>query len=461
MTKVFVLGIDGAFPEYVFGEWRKELPNINKLMNEGVYAKLNSTIPPLSGPAWVTITTGKGPADTGIFEYTYRKNYSYNDIHIVTSKNVKEKTIWQMLSDKGRKSIVTYLLLTWPVKPFDGCLITGPLTPAGKDVEFIYPKELKDELKNALGEVPPIDIENFRTITREEVEREMFKLTEKHFDVNEYLLKNKEWDLFFGIISGSDRMNHAFWRYMDPLHRKYEPNQFKDTLKNYYKLVDRRLGKLLSMLDKDTKIIVLSDHGIIRMHNRVNLTDWLIKEKYMALKEPIKEKKPFNFDMVDWSKTQAFAIGAYEGQIFLNLKGREPEGIVESKDYDKLVQELITKLNKIPGDDGKKLESYFFTKKDYFKGKCEAIAPDIVIYFDNLQYGCNSTLIGNETLWSPQTAKGSDDAGHSRQGIFIMKHDNLKNKNLGEIEAIDVAPTILNLLGMEIPNDMSGKVIGK
>jgi len=460
MNKVFVLGIDGAFPEYVFGEWRKELPTINKLMNEGIYAKLNSTIPPLSGTAWTTITTGKSPADTGIFEYTYRKNYSYDDVHIITSKNVKEKTIWEIVSENGGKSIVTYLVLTWPIKPFNGCMITGPLTPMGKDTEYIYPQELKEELKNAFGEIPPLDIENFRTITKEEVETGIFKLTEKHFDVQEYLMKNKEWDLFFGIISGSDRMNHAFWRYMDPLHRKYEPGKFKDSLKNYYKLVDRRLGKLLELLDKDTKIIVLSDHGITRMHSRVNLTDWLIKEGYMVLKEPIKEKTEFNFSLVDWEKTKAFAIGAYEAQIFINLKGREPNGIVEEKDYDSLIEELIKKMEKITGDRGEKLDTKFFRKKDYFNGKCYDIAPDSIIYFDNLQYGCNSTLIGNETLWSLQTAKGSDDAGHSRQGIFIMKSDNAKDKNIGEINALDVAPTILSLLGLDIPKDMNGRVIG-
>jgi len=231
-------------------------------------------------------------------------------------------------------------------------------------------------------------------------------------------------------------------------------------MKDYYKYLDNKLGEMLKLLDKDTSIIVLSDHGIKRMHSRVNLSDWLIKEGYLVLKEPIKEKTKLNMNMIDWEKTRVWAIGAFEGQIFINLKGREEKGIVEEKDYKSLIEELKEKLSKITGDKGEALDTFFFTKEKDFQGECEHCAPDLMIYFDNLQYGCNNSLIGNEILWSPQTAKGSDDAGHSPQGIFIMNNGECKG-NLGEIDIIDVAPTILNELKIPIPKDMGGKIIGK
>jgi predicted AlkP superfamily phosphohydrolase/phosphomutase len=255
-------------------------------------------------------------------------------------------------------------------------------------------------------------------------------------------------------------MNHSFLRYTDKTHRKYDPNsKYKKVLKEYYKFVDKRLGEIMKLLDKDTKIIITSDHGMTKMNNRINLTDWLIKEGYMVLKEPVTEKKEFNPRMVDWKRTKVFAIGAYEGQIFVNLKGREPEGIVSFEEYDKLIDELEEKIKKIPGDDGGFLDTKIFKKKDYFRGEYENIAPDMVIYFDNLVYGCNNTLIGNKTLWSPQTAMGSDEAGHSSRGIFII-NECKKKGNIGEVNIIDIAPTILNELGIEIPKDMEGKVIG-
>lgn len=461
MGKVFVFGIDGAMPEMVFGEWLDELPNIKKLMSEGCYAKLNSTIPPTSGSAWIGILTGKSPADHGIFEYIYRKNYSYYDVHVTTSHNIKERLIWQYLGEKDKKSIISFIPVTYPPRPLKGILITGPMTPQTDDVECTYPKELKKEINSILGEpltsdVP--DFKNFRNLEKKEVLKEIYRLSKIHIKTINYLIKNKKWDLFFTVINESDWLNHMFFRYADKLHRKYDPNsEFRDVLKEYYKYVDKELGRILSSLEEDVKVIVLSDHGMTRMHNRVNLTDWLIKEGYMVLKEPIKEKTRFSFDIVDWNKTKLFAIGAYDAQIFVNLKGREPDGIVDTEEYKNLIEELEMKIKEITGDDGSKIDTKVFIKKRDYDGKSIDEAPDMIVYFDDLQYGCNNSLIGNETLWSPSTAQGSDDAAHSRQGIFIMKGE-LKG-DIGEVSYLDIAPTILNGLDVEIPKDMAGKII--
>ena len=457
MSKVFVLGIDCTPFEYILEAWLDELPNLKKLIKEGCYAKLNSSIPPLTGIAWTSITTGKKSGDLGIFEYIYRKNYSYDDIHIITAKNIKEKTIWQIASEHGKKAISCLVPLTWPIKPFNGICISGCLTP-NTEVNYTWPRELKQEI-NALFDNFLIDSLDFRDFSKEKIIQTAYEVTEMQFNLMEYLLKNKEWDFFFGVIVKSDSINHNFWKFVDKKHREYNPNsEFKDVMKNYYKFIDKKIGELLKLLDEDTKIIILSDHGITRMHNRINLSDWLIKNKYLVLKEPIKEKTKLELNMIDWEKTKAWAIGAYEGQIFVNLKDRESKGVVDKEEYDVFVKELEEKLKNITGDKGEKLDTKIFTKKRDFLGKCQNIAPDIIIYFDDLQYGCNTSLIGNETLWSPQTALGSDDAGHSRQGMFIMKDG--KNKgDIHEIDAIDIAPTILNLLKIPIPKDIIGKII--
>src|SRR4030042_839151 len=198
MGKIFGLGIDGAFPEYFFGEWLDELPNIKKLIENGGYAKLNSTIPPLSVVAWTTIYTGKSPADTGIFEYIYRKNFSYGDVHVITSKNLNEKTVWQIASENNKKSIVCYTLLTWPIKSFNGFLIGDPLPPSNDNIQLTHPKELKEEIKNFLGEFPPPPFSafrdtskdsNFREMPKEEIIEGIYSLTEKHIHVIKYLIK--------------------------------------------------------------------------------------------------------------------------------------------------------------------------------------------------------------------------------------------------------------------------------
>ncbi|HUS50917.1 MAG TPA: alkaline phosphatase family protein [Candidatus Paceibacterota bacterium] len=461
MSKVFVLGIDCAPPEFIFDDWLDELPTIKKLMEEGCYAKLNSSVPPLSIVAWTSIMTGKSPSDTGIFEYVYRKNNSYGDLNIFSSLNLKEKTIWQIASEQGKRSIICLMPLTWPIKKeFNGKLVCGFMTP-DTNTEYTYPKELKQEIGTLFDGKFMIESQ-FRDVSKEKVVESSYQVTDMHFRLIKHFLKNETWDLFFSVLVESDAIGHHFLKFVDKNHRKYDPNsKFKDVMKDYYKYIDRNLGEILKMLDEDTKIIVLSDHGIKRLHNRVNLSDWLIKEGYLVLKNnlSLKEKAKLSMDMVDWGKTRAWAIGAYEGQIFINLKKREPQGVVEETDYEKLIQELEIKLKEIPGDDGKKLETRIFVRKRDYDGKKIDIAPDMIIYFDELQYGCNTSLIGNETLWSPMTAKGSDDAGHSQQGMFIIK-DNENNKgNIGEIDVLDVAPTILNGMGLVIPEDMKGKVI--
>lgn len=460
MKKIFVLGIDGAMPEKIFDEWLDELPNIKKIMEQGSYAKLNSTIPPLSVTAWTSITTGKKPAEHGIFEYLYKDYKIPGKMNITSSFNVKEKRIWEIASDQGKKVISCFVPLTWPVKPYKGILISGPpaLVESGK---FAYPEEIEREIENISGGKFQIDVKFFRNMTKKDISKIIKEVTQIHLDIMRYLIKNKDWDLFFGVITGSDRMNHSFWKYCDSQHRKYDPDsEFKETLKDYYKFLDKELGKIVRILDENTLIIILSDHGFTRMHTRINLSDWLIKEKYLVLKEGMVINHPMRLehDMINWKKTKAFAIGAYDGQIYINLKGRDPSGIVEHKDYDSLIDELERKIKEIKGDDGNILNTKTFKKKDYFKGKYENLAPDIVIYFDNLHYGCNTSLIENKSLWSPQTAMGSDDATHSQKGIFIMNKSKQRG-DMDEIDILDVAPTILNRLNIKIPEDLKGKII--
>ena len=107
----------------------------------------------------------------------------------------------------------------------------------------------------------------------------------------------------------------------------------------------------------------------------------------------------------------------------------------------------------------KELNTKIFKKKDYFQGKCSGSAPDLLVYFDNLNYGSNTSLIGNPTLWSPKTSIGSDDAAHSKQGIFIMENKNVKG-DIGNIDILDITPTILKELNIKIPEDIKGNVIG-
>ena len=459
--KVFVLGIDGAMPETIFNDWIDELPNMKKLMQKGCHARLNSTTPPVSVVAWTSMTTGKCPSDHGIFECIYRKGNSY-DQSIITSRNVMAKRVWDIVEENNKKTINCLVPLTWPLKPTNEIGISGFMTPLMKDIKYTYPENLKQEIEDFIQEPFLIEQEKYRDLSKEELLESITNITKTHLRVIKYLIKQKNWDLFFSVLIGSDRLNHGFWRYCDKTHRKYvKGNKFENTLKEFYKMVDKNLGEILNLLDENTTIIIVSDHGIQKMDNRVNLTDWLIQNNYMVLKQEIELNNITKFEtsMVDWEKTKVFVRGAFDAQIFVNLIGREPNGHVHSEDYDSLIEELAEKLKQIKGDEGKELNTKTFKKKDYFQGKCSDSAPDLLVYFDNLNYGTNTSLIGNPTLWSPRTSAGSDDAAHSKQGIFIMDNKKVKG-DLNNIDILDITPTILNELNIKIPEDITGNIIG-
>src|SRR3989344_3705844 len=266
MKKVFVFGVDGAMPEKIFGEWLDELPNIKRLMfNDGCYAKLNSTIPPVSIVAWASMTTGKRPADHGVVECLCKDKNVPGKINLSSSLNVKEKRIWEIASMNNKKSISCFVPLTWPIKASDGIVISGIFTPQIEGVEFTHPKELKEEINSVLGRSFVMDVKSFRDLSKKEIISQIKEISQMHLDVMKHLIRTKEWDFFFGVVTGSDRMNHSFWKYCDKEHRDYKPNsEFKNTLKDYYKFLDRELGELIKLLEEDTIIIVLSDHGITR-----------------------------------------------------------------------------------------------------------------------------------------------------------------------------------------------------
>lgn len=413
----------------------------------------------MSVTAWTSMITGKNPEDHGVFECTYRKKNTYEFGNLSSSFNIKEKTIWDIASENNKKSVVCFVPLTWPPKPLNGCLISGFMTPLSEETDYSYPKKLKKEINDHLGEPLPIDVKDYKKLDIKDQLSEVHRMTRLHMETMKYLIKNKEWDLFFGVVMGSDRLNHKFWKYCDKTHRDYNPgSQFENALKDYYILVDKYLGEMLGLIGEEVVVIVLSDHGIMKMDNRVNLSDWLIKEGYLVLKESVSEISKLDSSMVDWTKTKASAIGAYDGKIFFNVKGRDPEGIIEQFEYDSFFRELEEKLKQIQGDDGKKLDTQVFRKRQISGMKYDEVTPDMIVYFDNMNYGSNVSRIGNPSLWSPQTALGSDDATHSLKGMFVMKGGSQKGE-IEEVDIVDVPTTILYYMGIKLPEDLKGKVI--
>jgi predicted AlkP superfamily phosphohydrolase/phosphomutase len=454
--KVLVIGLDAAPPELVFKRFKDELPNLKHLMENGLYARMTSTHPPITIPAWMVMVTGKSMGKLGLYGFRHRKPGTYNDMWIAHSFMVREKTLWDILGEHGKSVVVVGVPPSYPPKPVNGCLISCFLTPTTKK-DYTYPKELKKEIEGLVGEYL-VDVE-FRTEQKDRMLKQLYEMTEKRFKILKYLMTHKPWNFFMFVEIGLDRIQHAFWKFFDDKHHLYTPgNKYENVIKEYYRFIDEKVGDLLKLTDNETTIIVVSDHGVKRMKGAFCINEWLIRRGYLKLKKRPKEIVSIEKALVDWSKTKVWAWGGYHARIFFNVKGREPQGVIDPKEFKDFRKRFIEELKAIKGPNGEDWDTKVYISEElYANGKGDY--PDLTVYFDDLSWRSAGT-IGHPNLYLPENDKGPDDAVHSHYGIFIFYDPNRKfGKKLSDVNILDVAPTILKIMDVPIPSDMEGHVI--
>ena len=417
MRKVFVLGLDSAPPRIVYERYGVEIENLSNLIDNGARFQLLSCHPPITIPAWMSMFTGKTPGELGIYGFRHRKPGDVRESYIVNSAFIKVPTLWDELSRKGLRVGVIGVPPTYPPKPIHGFLITDFTTP-GSEKPYTFPPWLKKEIESRFG--PYIFDVVYRSHEKDKVWKEIFKMTEQHLKVVEYLVKQKQWDLFIYVEIGIDRVQHAFWKYFDKEHpRHVEHEIYSSVIPRYYKLIDKWIESLMKALPKDTIMVIASDHGAKAMKGAFVVNQWLEEAGYLKFKE--KPKKPgqdISKDMIDWNHTIAWGWGGYYSRIFINLEGREPQGIVKKWEYEDIVKQLKKDLEKIRGPHGEPWDTKVYTPYELYP-EVKGDAPDLMVYFDNLSWRAAGT-IGWETLYLPENDRGPDDAVHDWYGIFAV-----------------------------------------
>jgi predicted AlkP superfamily phosphohydrolase/phosphomutase len=456
--RVAVIGLDCGTPQLLFRDLANDVPNLTKLMQGGMYGELASITPPITVPAWACAMTGKTPGQLGIYGFRNRKDNTYDGLSIATSEAVKEPAVWDLLGQRGMRSLLIGVPPSYPPKPVEGWRVGCFLTPPSNK-GYTYPAELQTEIEEELGGPGEyiFDIPNFREQGMDFVLEQVFKMTERRFRVARRLVKTKPWDYFMMVEMGPDRLHHVFWQYFDPRHPLYEPgNRYETAFQDYYRALDDHVGAFLETLPDDTVTIVMSDHGARPMMGGLCFNDWLIQEGYLTLQEPVTQPTPIAKVPIDWTRTVAWGDGGYYGRCFLNVKGREPNGVVDPERYEEVRDELIARLEAQPGPDGQPLGTRVFKPQDVYPD-VRGVAPDLIVYFGDLEWRSMGS-VGNASLFTHENDTGPDGANHDRMGIFGLS--NLPGQPTGPREGlnlVDVGPTILSLYGIEAPEGAIGR----
>mgnify|MGYP001051191919 CR=1 FL=1 len=448
--KILVLGFDGASPQLI-DDWIDELPVFRKFKKEGVFGHTIPPIPAQTPVAWATFMTGKNPGNHGVFSFFMREKGSY-ERKIVGPETLKSKTIWHLLNEAGRK--VATINVPMSDEEEGGLVVPGFLSrsegiPSSNFRARIERKFKTDRIQGDLE----ID-----TLERVEADPDSFfekinEITDKMTEICLYLLQEEEWDFFMPVYMGLDRIQHFFWRHVDPTHPRHEENKYGKAVKNFYAKVDRIVDDFPGLVDEDTMVMVLSDHGFCPVHTEVVLNDYLEHQGFSTTRS----------ERVDVVRSKAISYGY--GDIWLNVKGRESKGVIgPGEEYERTRNEIIEYLRTITID-GQKPFKDIRKREELWWGSYLSDAPDLTAIF-NIGYqaarrpevtGKNSLkrYVNNNPRWS-----GGHDGTHDPTdvpGILGLLGPGIPNRSGVEVPLWDVAPTILDLMRIPVPVDMDGR----
>ncbi|MGQ0722196.1 MAG: alkaline phosphatase family protein [Candidatus Eiseniibacteriota bacterium] len=505
--RVLVIALDGTTFDLI-GPWLDDgsMPNLARLRAEGVSGPLRSILPPVTAPAWCSFMTGKNPAKHGVFEFFLREPGGFEEIPVSSSTRAGA-TLWELIGESGKKVLVVNVPVTYPPTPVDGCLVGDFLTPMGKR-DFTYPAGLLDEIEAATGPYQLYHVEVYRPGRGRIVLDELDRVLEANRRANLWLLRNKEWDFAMLHVWGTDRYGHELWHVLDAAHPAHDPAEtliLSDRCRAYWRKVDEVVGEWIAEAP-DAVHVVLSDHGFGPIHHFLVFNVWLLQRGYLRLRRnaaTFVKRTLFELGIspalgyraamklgfarmrlaagvgtrrrlldrvnrvflslsdVDWSRTRVYSKGNY-GQLFLNLAGREPHGIVHpGAEADAMLDEVSAALREIRDPEtGGALVRDVWRKEQLYHGPFLDRAPDLTFLPADMRNKALGTVDFTSHRFVERAYGNSGD--HRMNGILLLRGEGIRRgERLEGARLIDVSPTILHWLGMPIPSDFDGRVLAE
>lgn len=492
-SKIVLIGLDGATWDLI-KPWTKEgkLPFFKELMEESSYGTLESTVIPMSPPAWTSFLTGKNPGKHGIYDFIIHEN---GHVKIPNYTSIKTKTLIEILDENNKTFCMFNVPMTYPApKTKNGLIVSGMPIPEFNS-KATYPPQLYKEILEKFGKIPYYPPHYSGGNEKKYIKNNM-KINESYFKIMKYIFLQKDYDFFMAVFPEPDFTSHYMWKRMEEktIHSN-NTKEFNPILEVYAHL-EKIVKKITEWLDEETYFILASDHGFGRVKKTLHINNFLLEKgylklksgtltklKYLALKSGIESTKAFEIATkigilsslkrratenksfllklmkkillsekdIDWSRTKAYSMGNI-GQIFFN------KDIVKTKkEHQKLASELKSKLLELKDGQEKIIENVY-EKEEVFWGSELKNAPDLIFHTKNFEYSPRLYFeFGCDKLTCPEKVKTGD---HKPNGIFLIRGPNIrKNNRLKTKNITDVAPTVLSILNIKNKYDMDGNII--
>jgi predicted AlkP superfamily phosphohydrolase/phosphomutase len=509
IPRVLIIGLDALTPALV-EKWVAEdrLPNIGRFLAEGAWGPLNSVPNRNSAPAWSSMVTGLNPGKHGIYWFTEDNPETY-DYKFVNGSFRRGKAFWKVLSEDGQDVGVVNVPLTFPAEEVKGTMVAGLDSPGTDHVRFTYPPELRHEVVEAAGGEYHIHPALAQYVVSGHIDEGLDRLhrsIDKRTAVAEHLMSSKPWDAFMVVFTESDVVQHFFWRQMaDPA--PDDSDRAKSAIRETYEHLDRVVGRLSELVGEDTVRVVVSDHGARYDSGLARaLPNWLqqlghlayredkvrtgprsfalaaasrlyrqldkrlpseIKHKLAARLPSVRERMQvmMSFAKMDWSRTRAYTDGQ-RPEIWINLKGRQSQGIVAPEDYEAVRTEIIEQLSTaVCATTGRPLVRRVLRREEAYSGPYVERSPDLIVEWVD-EGACLDIRYPDGTSYSLLKKHLPDDpydlllnGGHDQHGIVGLLGPGIQRQALEDAQIADIAATVLYLRHGPIPSDLDGKVL--
>lgn len=446
--KILVIGLDGATFD-LLDPWMEagDLPRLAALRDEGVSGELLSVIPPLSPPAWTTAVTGVNPGTHGIYDFLRMEPDSMVAL-METAASRRVPAIWTLLGEQDLRVGVLNVPMSDPPDPVNGFLVAG--LPHPDTVGYAEPPELEMQLHAAgyrLDAMGGALVEGQEAELEEEILDTFRRRREAALSLG---ARHPELDLYWVVFTGTDRMQHFFWKFMEPEHPFHDPakaERFGNSIRGLYREVDTAVGELVDQASaqaaaqgRKLAVLVLSDHGFYGVHRAFRVQSYL--------RHPPDGRDPI---------TDSYSFETNASMLYVPLRGREAGATLSPEEHRAQVDEILERLLAARDPEtGASPVMFGARREQVYAGRYTDKAPDLVFLPRRPYYLINEP--GNQEPFA--TPEFSFSGHHDGRGILIAGGPMFRNGRLeGRQTLLDVAPTLMYLAGAVVPGYMEGDVL--